>query len=869
MSTGIFANMINQGTAGVSAAVKTAVEPKAVEVNKKEKVKKVIKEAAPYVIPLAAIPVTALITYKMSNKNIKGLNEQISNLTNELNTIKNSIKDNTTRINEQTQITSKLNSKLLKLALTVAGITGTYQAGKMTAQQEDDVFKKADDRLNKISSDANRAGRGNLLGNKYTDVYAGIPLLTNNDVKSRNVNKYDSAIKRMQDTASKYLYESPSVQKITSEKPVLWSISSEFPPMKEGGLGSVAVALQNNISKLGIDIPTFIPMYEQPGVASFKQIGKNYYYNYKKDQFKLYKAVSFKVDTYQDGKPKTENVDVYFTHIKDENGKDKKLFFIKNDTYFDGTIYQSSAKSEEPEKFAFFSKAVYELAKAVTDRKSVKDLNIYSEALFDQIPPMDGFILNDWQAAPVAALARYKAPLENAYGQLSDDAANKLENINIITIGHNTMYQGSTKNCNNDGQRVEATSNILNTLFDRYAYETVSNALTKASENYPDDEGLKNLDNVLITDINSTNHTNLLNMGICLSNYFCPVSENYAKEIISDDHPDLAGELRWALKQRNEAGSLVGIINGNDFDSLSIEAKKLKIEGDTGLNFETYNKNSDINDIMEARNKNKINFYNNYIVPLSHKNNAADTDERVSEVRKLTSALEFVDPKGNTVLEKLSAEELKQTPVIGCVSRLVSQKGIKVMSDAIKLLYKNWEKDFPGKNKPIFYIAGEDGENGTQRKILENLKTNSLSDEDTKRVIFAHGFAPMPAIASASDFFLLPSIFEPCGLTQSEALAMSTPVIASAVGGIVDTVNRNGKTNGILTDVNKKVSASELYKALKEGLTIYFEQPDKYKNMVKDSIDEDFSWILPGKKGPCFDYLDLVGIDCDKLPEVK
>ena len=191
------------------------------------------------------------------------------------------------------------------------------------------------------------------------------------------------------------------------------------------------------------------------------------------------------------------------------------------------------------------------------------------------------------------------------------------------------------------------------------------------------------------------------------------------------------------------------------------------------------------------------------------------------------------------------------------------------MSEAIKMLFDNWEKDFPNKPKPIFYIAGQDGEGGVQRKYIEDLKSKKLSGEDSDRVVFAHGFAPMTAITAASDFFLLPSIFEPCGLTQGESFAVATPVIGSAVGGIVDTVNRDGKTNGILTDQSKPLSAKGFYEAMKEGLNIYFNNPLQYNKMVNDSLAEDFSWIQKGKQGPVFDYLDAIGIDRNTLPEVK
>lgn len=849
----------------------------------KSNVLNTIKKIAPIAIPIVAIPITAGITYKLSNKNVKSLKNNIEFLTREIAKLQVIDEERSRLVSkniEQHIDKAKIgNAQIWSALLAIAGLGSAYNAGKLTSDEKkevtsriqsrvEDIDKKSTDAIN--SAQQSLAINANSLNKKYTINLEGIPLLQNSDSLNKNAQKYNQAISQIQKAAQRYLYEAPSVKPITSKNPTLWSITSEFAPIKEGGLGSVPVEVQNNIVRLGIGIPTFIPMYQQKGIASFREEAGKYFYNYKGKEFELDKVASFKLDTYQAGKSKTEDVEIFVNNSVDKYGNKKQLLFVKNDHYFNGTIYQASEKTEEPEKFAFFSKAVYEFAKAKEDKKSVKSLIIPNKSVFDSIKSPDGMILNDWQASPVAALARYKAPLENAYGQLSDDASEKLSNMRIITIGHNAMYQGSTRNNNDDNQRREATANILNTLFDNFAFDVVSNAKTNASSTDPSDNGLKNLDNVLVINFNdpSSNHTNLLNIGICLSDYFHPVSQNYANEIISGEHPELAGELRWALNQRNNTGSLVGIINGNDFNNLSIEARKDSVKKQTDLDFETYNKSSSVEEVMIARQNNKINFYNNFMLPFSLKNNENVQTEEVKKVRSLTPKLELVDEKGNSKLPILSDEEIINTPIISSVGRLVSQKGIPIMTEAIRLLMENWEKDFPGKPKPIFYIAGQDGEGGVQRKYIEDLKNKYLSDEDSNRIIFAHGFAPMNAITAASDFFLLPSIFEPCGLTQGESFAVATPVIGSAVGGIVDTVNRNGKNNGILTDKSKPLTADGFYQAMKEALTIYFNQPEKYQNMVKDSLDEDFSWIQRGKQGPIFDYLDKIGINRVTLPDV-
>ena len=859
---------------------------------KKKKVAETLKTVAPIAISVAAVPVAALVASKITAKNVSrlsddlvnGLKNEISGLTTEVASLKALTEQRNILTNQGMQgvinTAKKDNAQIWSAILAATGLAAAYKAGELKDEDKNQITKKASEvhsqtnsRIDQAADIAQqaRASAGNNLGRKYLKNYNGISLLTNNDSLSRNQQKYNAAIQKIKSAAPDRLFSSPNVKEITNPTPSLWSVTSEFAPIKEGGLGSVPVEIKTNLAKLGVQMPTFIPMYQQNGVASLSGKGDTLTYTYKKNKYDLEKVASYKVDVFKDGKSSVEDVDVFIGRPQDSRKKNQELIFIKNDNYFNGTIYQTTQKTEEPEKFAFFSKAVYEFAKAKFDESSVKGLNIHSREAFDSIQQPDGLVLNDWQASPIAALARYKAPIENAYSQLSDEAAQKLSDMRIITIGHNAMYQGSTRNNNDDSQRYEATSNILNTLFDNFASDIVENATSGAVKSNPSDIGLKNLDNVLLLNADNKyeNHTNLLNMGICLSDYFHPVSQNYAKELISDEHPELAGELRWALSQKDSAGSLIGIINGNDFNGLSIEARAGSIKAGTTVDFKTYSKSSSIEDIMEARIYNKEAFYNQFMLPFTHKNEKDNNDPQVNAVRKVSEKLEFVESdKIKTNPPTLTSEELSKTPILSSAGRFVSQKGVDILADAISILYKNWDKDFPGKNKPIFYIGGADGEGGVQRKHIENLKEKGLKQEDSDRVIFGHGFAPMSAIMAGSDFFMLPSRFEPCGLTQGESFAVATPVIASAVGGIVDTVNRDGKRNGVLTDKSKPLSAEGLYQAMKEGLTIYFDKPTEYQNMVKDSLAEDFSWIQKGKKGPVFDYLEKIGVNTASLPEI-
>lgn len=720
-------------------------------------------------------------------------------------------------------------------------------------------------------------------------------------------------------------------------KPSVWSVTSELDPIKEGGLGKVPHEVAINATKAGVDMPTFTPMYTSPGKSEFVTEDGVSRYTYNGNTYKnLIKIASYDVDVYRGGKNGTEKVEFYTADDPLGQNAGNKIILVKNDNYFGTKIYERNQKVEEPEKFAFFSKAVYDFAKIkLADEnndkyKPVRNLEIADRSAFDEIKTPDAMILNDWQAAPFAALARYKAPLEAGYSNnISSNVAEKLENMNIVAIGHNLTYQGKAcDNMNAGGQQQELSSSMLNTLFDEYAAVIATNAESGAFASNVHDPGLKAIDNVLIMnpESNTDNYTNLLSMGVHLSNYFCPVSQNYANELIGDKpaQKSLSGYLQWALNQRsekvaknqNQKNTLVGVINGNDYDKVNLVAngedtvksdgtiKKSGIKNLMGLQMQTYDCNTPIDDVMERRFENKKLFYNDYLVPLSNMNDANIANEPDC-AKKLRGVIKDSDKDfkhlvvNDIGLKTLSDEELKKTPIISMVGRLATQKGTDLYITAINNVFKNWNNDpyFSNKQKPIFVIAGGDQENGQQIKLIENLK-KGMNADDSSRIIVGEGFACTPGYAAGADFFSVPSRFEPCGLTQGESLGVGTPVIASQVGGLVDTLNRSvtedGQTrkrsNGILTDTNfttlntnlnngkpenqndYDTAVVSLEGAIKNALKVFYDDVDKtgaYKNMVKDSVTENFDWAQHGKTGPLYDYLKMLGINGNLLNDVE
>ena len=113
--------------------------------SRKQKFIKTAKTTAPIVVPLAAIPLSVLISYKISSKGSKQITKELSKLSteitglkNEFGNIKTSVTDAGQKIAQQSETVSKLNNKVVKLSALLAGGILTYNAGKSTGKNEEE-----------------------------------------------------------------------------------------------------------------------------------------------------------------------------------------------------------------------------------------------------------------------------------------------------------------------------------------------------------------------------------------------------------------------------------------------------------------------------------------------------------------------------------------------------------------------------------------------------------------------------------------------------------------------------------------------------------------------------------------------------------
>lgn len=107
------------------------------------------------------------------------------------------------------------------------------------------------------------------------------------------------------------------------------------------------------------------------------------------------------------------------------------------------------------------------------------------------------------------------------------------------------------------------------------------------------------------------------------------------------------------------------------------------------------------------------------------------------------------------------------------------------------------------------------------------------------------------AISLGSDLFLMPSLYEPCGITQMEALSNATPPLVRATGGLVDTVVPHTQRNGtgfVFDGATKKPVLRNLVETVREARDMYVNAPDHYRALQQRGFKQRFTWQKAAKQ---------------------
>ena len=179
---------------------------------------------------------------------------------------------------------------------------------------------------------------------------------------------------------------------------------------------------------------------------------------------------------------------------------------------------------------------------------------------------------------------------------------------------------------------------------------------------------------------------------------------------------------------------------------------------------------------------------------------------------------------------------------MGLVSRLTFQKGIELVVNGLK---KIKDLDF----RAVFLGVGEE----KYEKDLEKL-AEKFPDKIAAEIGYDAKLAQ--EIYAASDFFLVPSKFEPCGLTQLIALRYGAIPIVRKVGGLADTIKNvriKKRFLGLKREIEgsgfvlKEYDVDKFVKVLKRAFSFY-QDKKLWRKLQMKVMKENYSWEKSAQK---------------------
>ena len=187
--------------------------------------------------------------------------------------------------------------------------------------------------------------------------------------------------------------------------------------------------------------------------------------------------------------------------------------------------------------------------------------------------------------------------------------------------------------------------------------------------------------------------------------------------------------------------------------------------------------------------------------------------------------------------ENMSLRVREETPVLGCVSRLLPRKGFELLVEVLPEFLEHGAE---------LVVCG----NG-KRDVKEALQQLEARFPEQVAVI-SYSEASAAEVLSSIDLFLMPSLIEPCGTAQLQAMRYGAVPLVRATGGLKDTVKPYDKDHpdgwGF---VFEDYTPEALRGALMDALTVY-QDGEIWETLEKRCMTQDFSWTQPAK-----DYVRL------------
>jgi starch synthase len=182
-----------------------------------------------------------------------------------------------------------------------------------------------------------------------------------------------------------------------------------------------------------------------------------------------------------------------------------------------------------------------------------------------------------------------------------------------------------------------------------------------------------------------------------------------------------------------------------------------------------------------------------------------------------------------TALQKaLGLKEDGRVSILAMIGRIDQQKGLDITFEVLRRMAgRSWQFVILGSGDPM----------------LENMARTLQADfPDRIRAVIRYDAPLSHLLYAGADIFLMPSRYEPCGLTQMIAMRFGCVPVVHATGGLRDTVHE-GRTGFLF----QEAEAGSMLEALERALTVYAE-PEQWQQFQCNGMKEDFSWLRPASQ---------------------
>ncbi len=535
--------------------------------------------------------------------------------------------------------------------------------------------------------------------------------------------------------------------------------------------------------------------------------------------------------------------------------------FYKHDKFrMDGPVFDGKAKniyngvtheSGETERFIYFDKFFYE--------------HLLRNSESSNVPLRADLIIgNDWQTGGISAMMKLLTTVKRYFG-LDPKIADKIYNTPILTIMHNAGLSGDVWH---------SQPKLLNVMFGEHASMITRNAWMPRNSN---------LNGASLNGLFHDKNLNPQTMAAAYSDVITPVSKGYGHEMAS--HSGFGGNNHDIFRMRARYHEF------NDIEYL----KKLAVQNglnpdlvkETNLSYRPITNGSDrvnnvLTDLKAREIENALGLKRTLLRVPKPGDNIYEIHQHNKDVylNKVISDINMARSKtGNPMnieLPEMTNLEgvTKNTMVVSTAGRIVDQKGLDIFAQSIDEFLRRHIND---KDLPVFYAQGV-GEQVFIDKLLDVKRRIAIKygSKAAERIVFARLFSEpgrYDGCKLMSDFTVMSSWFEPCGLVHKEIAPFSGAIpIVNKVGGLTDGLT--DMSSAIFSEFKPKFDNYEdaigfnrnaFADALDRAYELYKNKLN-FKRVLINSFELNHSWLKPN--GPMEEYARIF-VDLKVLrPEV-